>query len=561
MEKFKESLLSVLPITVLVVVIALSVAKVDGYSIGLFLIGALFLIFGMGLFTLGADVAMMPMGGSIGGMLSKTKQSRFPLVLIIAFVIGFVITLAEPDLHVLAEQLSSSALLYVVAAGVGLFLVVSVLKTVFRIKLTYILLGCYGVVFILGIVVQIIKPEFLAAAFDGGGVTTGPITVPFLMAMGLGLASVRGGKSEGDDSFGMVALCSVGPILAVMILGLSGGASVSYDNSMPETITAFSQIGKLLASGLLHQMKEVALALAPVVAVFFFFQIVSLRLNKSQIVRIIIGIVYTYVGLTIFLTGVNVGFMPMGKQIGAAVASKSYRGVLIPLGMVMGCLIVLAEPAIHVLNKQVEEVTGGAISKKLMLVSLCSGVAVSVGLAMVRVLTGVSIWWFIAPVYGISLLLTFFVPPMFTGIAFDSGGVASGPMTATFLLPMAIGACAEVGGNVFSDAFGLVAFVAMTPLITIQLVGLMFKLKTKHIDRIAVRLAESRARLHIGEQPLSTVDFDKIEHKTIRKVAPSAETQAETERLSAEDICKNEEIADADSAVDAVNIEETVDFD
>ncbi len=544
LEKFKESLLSVLPITALVVIISLTMAKTDGYTVGLFLIGAVLLIFGMGLFTLGADVAMMPMGGAIGGMLSKTKKSRFPLVLAIAFVIGFVITLAEPDLHVLAEQLSSGALLYVVAAGVGLFLVVSVLKTFFRIKLTYILLGCYIAVFALAVAVQIIKPEFLAAAFDGGGVTTGPITVPFLMAMGLGLASVRGTKDSGDDSFGMVALCSVGPILAVMILGLSGGAQVGYDDAMPEAITGFSQIGKLLASGLLHQMKEVALALAPVVAVFFFFRIVSLRLNKSQMIRIIIGIVYTYVGLTIFLTGVNVGFMPMGKQIGAALASKSYRFVLIPLGMVMGCLIVLAEPAIHVLNKQVEEVTGGAISKRLMLVSLCSGVAVSVGLAMLRVLTGVSIWWFIAPVYGISLALTFIVPPMFTGIAFDSGGVASGPMTATFLLPMAIGACSQVGGNVFADAFGLVAFVAMTPLITIQLVGLMFKLKTKHIDRMAVRLAESRANIRIGAEP---VDFDGLTY--IGGTSARKKERAESKVL-------NKKLA-----TEKFDVEETVDFD
>lgn len=546
--KFKESLLSVLPITLLVVVISLTMAKTDGYTIGLFLIGAVFLIFGMGLFTLGADVAMMPMGGSIGSMLSKTKKSRFPLVLLIAFVIGFVITLAEPDLHVLAEQLSSNALLYVVAAGVGLFLVASVLKTFFKIKLTYILLGCYGVVFILAIFVSVFKPEFLAASFDGGGVTTGPITVPFLMAMGLGLSAVRGNSAGGEDSFGMVALCSVGPILAVMILGLSGGAQVGYDASMPETITSFSQIGALLGAGLLHQMKEVALALAPVVAVFFFFQIVSLRLNKSQIIRIIIGIVYTYVGLTIFLTGVNVGFMPMGKLLGAAIASKPYRAVLIPLGMVMGCLIVLAEPAIHVLNKQVEEVTGGAISKRLMLVSLCSGVAVSVGLAMLRVLTGVSIWWFIAPVYGISLLLTFFVPPMFTGIAFDSGGVASGPMTATFLLPLAIGACSEVGGNVFADAFGLVAFVAMTPLITIQLVGLMFKLKTKHIDSIAVRLAEIRSEIDIGKA--STIDFDALVPKNLKKLRLT-ETVAELKETD----------ATAAKADETVDVEETVDFD
>lgn len=554
LEKFKESLLSILPITVLVVIIALSFTKMSGYMIGNFLIGAVLLIFGMGLFTLGADVAMMPMGGSIGSMLAKTKQSRFPLVLLTSLVIGFVITLAEPDLHVLAEQLSSPIVIYVVAAGVGLFLVFSVLKALFRLKLTYILLACYDIVFVLAVVLWAVKPEFLAASFDGGGVTTGPITVPFLMAMGLGLSAVRGGRSE-EDSFGMIALCSIGPILAVMILGLSDSITLGGGETSNIVIESFSDIGALLGAGFLHQMKEVAIALAPVVAVFFFFQIVSLHLNKSQIIRIVVGIVYTYVGLTVFLTGVNVGFMPMGEQIGAALASKSYRGILIPLGMVMGCLVVLAEPAIHVLNKQVEEVTGGAISKKLMLIALCSGIALSVGLAMLRVLTGISIWWFIAPVYGISILLTFFVPPIFTGIAFDSGGVASGPMTATFMLPMAIGACTAVGGNVYTDAFGLVAFVAMTPLITIQLVGLMFKLKTRHIDRKAVLIAETRAQLISAGESAETVDFD--ENLLQAKAEGEEAVGAETEQAVAQSKPNESEPV----RLETFNIEETIDFD
>jgi hypothetical protein len=507
LEKLRESLLSVLPITALVVITALSVGGVEGRLIWLFLVGAFFLTIGMGLFTLGADVAMMPMGNSVGTMLSKTKRSRFPLVLGVAFVIGLVITVAEPDLVVLSEQLNSKALVYIVGAGVGLFLALSVVKTFFKIKLTYILMGCYLVVFALAIAVHALAPDFLAIAYDSGGVTTGPITVPFLMALGIGLAAIRGGKSGSDDSFGMIALCSVGPIIAVMIIGLVGGVSVAPpDNSVPE-FAGFSGIMRLMGEGILHQAKEVAFALLPVIGVFFLFNLTLLKLPKAQIIRIIIGIAYTYVGLTLFLAGVSVGFMPMGKSLGGVIASRSYKMILIPLGMVMGCLIVLAEPAIHVLNKQVEEITGGAISKKLMLTSLCLGVAVSIGLAMVRVLTGVSIWWFIIVAYGVSMLLMFFVPPIFAGIAFDSGGVASGPMTATFLLPLAIGASSAIGGKVFADAFGLVAFVAMTPLVIIQLVGLAFKLKTHRIGKREVLLAKA------GQIPLSgdtakTVDFD-----------------------------------------------------
>lgn len=511
-EKFKESLFAVLPIAALVIIIALLLPGIDGYIIGLFGGGTVLLIIGMALFTLGADVAMMPMGNTVGSFLSKTKKKNFWIVVIIAFVIGFVITLAEPDLTVLADQLGSKLIIYSVAAGVGMFLVVSIFRTFFNVKLQYILVGSYLVVFALAIALQFIRPEFLAAAFDSGGVTTGPITVPFLMALGLGIASSRGTKGNQEDSFGTIALCSVGPIIAVLIMGLTGAITLKEQITNPIVINSVSDLFALLGHGILEHMGEVAMALLPIIAVFFLFQIFVLKLQKGQVIRIIIGIVYTFIGLTVFLAGVNVGFMPMGNAIGGEIASSDFKWVLIPLGMLMGALIVLAEPAIHILNKQVEEVTAGAISKKLMLICLCVGISVSVGLSMLRVLTGVSIWYFIVPVYVISLTLTFFVPKIFTGIAFDSGGVASGPMTATFLLPLAIGACHALSGDVFSDAFGLVAFVAMTPLITIQLLGLIFKIKTSRLNKKAIiRAKEGRS---IGAiDSVDTVEFDVSENK------------------------------------------------
>lgn len=510
--KLKESVLAILPITVLVTIISLTLIEVSWQLILLFLAGAALLIIGMTLFTLGSDVAMMPMGQSVGSFLSRTKKKQFPFVIIIALAIGMIITIAEPDLMVLANQLSPGGgtnyvILISVAVGVGIFLAVSVIRTFFNIKLKYLLLGSYALVFALAIVTQIVNPSFTAIAFDSGGVTTGPITVPFLMALGLGLAAVRNGDKGSDDSFGMIALCSIGPIVAVFIVGLTGMSDIGVPENTIPVINTASDFFVAFGHGLIDYAKEVAIALLPVTVVFFIFQIFFLKLPKVQVIRIIIGILYTFVGLTIFLTGVNVGFMPMGKIIGQEFALKSYSWLLVPVGMVMGALIVMAEPAVHVLTKQVEEVTGGTISRKVMMVALCIAISIAVGLAMIRVLTGISIFYFIVPVYALSLVLMFFVPPIFTGIAFDSGGVASGPMTATFLLPMAIGAVSALGGNVYTDAFGIVAFVAMTPLITIQLVGLVFKLKATRTEHKAAIYAKKYATL-ADTNKLETIDFD-----------------------------------------------------
>ena len=224
-------------------------------------------------------------------------------------------------------------------------------------------------------------------------------------------------------------------------------------------------------------MKEIMVSLLPIAVFFAVFQIVSLKLKKKTLLKIIIGVVYTYIGLVLFLTGVNVGFMPAGNHLGQTIAALPYRFILIPIGMIIGYFIVKAEPAVYVLMEQVEEITSGAISGNSMGISLSLGVAVSIGLAMTRVLTGISIFWFILPGYVIAICLSFFVPKIFTAIAFDSGGVASGPMTATFLLPFAMGACQAVGGNIVQDAFGIVAMVAMTPLIAIQIQGAIYKFR------------------------------------------------------------------------------------
>jgi hypothetical protein len=434
----------------------------------------------MGLFTLGADTAMMPMGEQIGSQLIKSR--KLSLLIVACLIMGTMITIAEPDLQVLAEQVPSvpnMVLILWVAAGVGVFLVVALLRILFQWRLSYILIGLYVGVFALG---AFTSDSFLAVAFDSGGVTTGPITVPFILALGIGLSSVRGGKSSHDDSFGLVALCSIGPIMAVMIMGMFfDTSSEAHSLDSVSDITSLREIIQLFGQALPRYAEEVALALSPIIVFFILFQLFSLKLPKSQLIKLSIGIAYTYLGLVLFLTGVNIGFMPAGSYIGEYIGALSYNWILIPLGMIMGFFIVAAEPAVHVLNDEVEAMTGGAISKNAMLWSLSIGVAISIGLAMIRVITGLSIWYVLVPGYLLALSLTFFVPKIFTAIAFDSGGVTSGPMTATFLLPLTMGACDAVGGNMLTDAFGVVAMVAMTPLITIQVMGLIYNLKIKDI--------------------------------------------------------------------------------
>lgn len=500
LEKIKESLSSVLPITAIVIILHFALSPMPRGLLILFAIGSIMLIFGMGLFTLGADVSMMPMGERIGAELTKSR--KLFLLIIISFFMGFMITVAEPDLQILAEQVHSipnMVIIGTVALGVGIFLVIAILRIVFQIKLSYILIVFYAIAFILA---YFAPNDFVPVAFDSGGVTTGPITVPFIMSLGLGVAAVRGGISAHDDSFGLVALCSVGPILSVLVLGLVYNSSGSYTEVVVKDVNSLREALEAFAHAFPEYSKEVAVALVPIVAAFSIFQLIFLKLPKSQLIKMTVGIVYTYIGLVIFLTGVNVGFLPAGNYLGSALGAMDNNWIIIPIGIVIGFFIVAAEPAVHVLNKQVEDVTGGAISKKVMLFSLSIGVGISMGIAMLRVIEGISIWNFIIPGYAAALILTLIVPPIFTGIAFDSGGVASGPMTATFMLPFAMGASKASGGNVLTDAFGLVAMVAMTPLITIQILGVIYKIKMNRNKRAEEEIIET------AEADSDIIDFE-----------------------------------------------------
>ncbi len=484
-EKMSETLKAVLPILIIVVILCFTITPIPTSVMMTFMVGAVLLILGMLFFNVGVELSMTPMGERAGSIITRTKNLL--VIVVIAFILGFIITISEPDLQVLAEQVPSVpnlVLILSVALGVAVFLVFAMLRMLFGIPLSHLLVGFYAIVFILA---MFVPGDFLAIAFDSGGVTTGPMTVPFIMSFGIGVASIRSDKHAEDDSFGLVSMCSIGPILAVLILGLIfNPEQTEYVSESIPVVNDTVELWSLFEAGFPTYIGEIAISLLPVVVFFGILQLVTRDLNKRTMIKICVGLVYTYIGLVLFLTGVNVGFMPAGNYLGQAIAGLSFAWIIVPIGMIIGYFIVLAEPAVFVLTKQVEEITSGAISANAMKNSLSIGVAVSVGLAMLRVLTGISIMYMLIPGYLIALVLTFFVPKIFTAIAFDSGGVASGPMTATFLLPFAMGACEALGGNIITDAFGIVAMVAMTPLITIQIMGLIFTFKEKKLHKVAL---------------------------------------------------------------------------
>ncbi len=481
LSKFKEVILSVLPITIIVLILNFTVAPIEAHLVWRFIVGAILIILGLSIFLFGADLGIGPIGSLMGAAIAK--REKIWLMVVLGFVLGFFVTIAEPDLQILAGQvndvtsgmISKLSILVVVSVGVGLLFVVGLMRGLFNIALSKLFTILYGIVLLL----SIISPsEFLGIAFDASGATTGAMAVPFMLALGLGIASVKSGKQSEEDSFGMVGISSVGPIVAVLAMslfsktkGLTGG--LAYDHSDSKSIILpFVQKAP-------HVLIEVIIALVPLIILFFIFQVLIFKLPKKKLIKILKGLLYTFIGLVLFLTGVNAGFMEAGSAIGYVVASLEYNWIIIPIGFVLGLVVILAEPAVYVLNEQIENVTSGHIRKRIILIALSIGVAFAVALSMLRIMVpGIKLWHYLLPGFLASVAMSYFVPEIFVGIAFDSGGVASGPMTATFILAFAQGAAEAIeGANVLIDAFGVISLVAMTPLIAIQVLGLIYKRK------------------------------------------------------------------------------------
>ena len=496
LEKLRESAISVLPIMALVSLLHLAVAPL-GALFPPFLLGGVLIIIGLSFFLVGADIGVLPMGQRAGSAL--VHKRNLPLLLGAGFIIGFIITVAEPDVQVLAAQvmdvapsISARNLVFMIAAGVGLFVSLALLRVIFQFSLRVLLLLFYALLFVCA---ALSSPEFLGVGFDAGGATTGPMTVPFILALGMGVAAVRGGNAE-NDSFGFIGLASIGPIMAVLLMGmLSSGTGELPAESVESAGESLSLLAAFLnlVPEVLH---EVLVALGPLFLLFAVFQLTLVRMPSQQLLRLIMSLVYTFLGLVLFFLGFKGGFMPAGRELGALIAGTQPSALFISAGVLFGALVVCAEPAVWVLTVQVEEISGGSIRRSLMLAALSLGVACAVGMAMFRILNGISLWYFLIPGYLLSFGLMRFCPPLFTAIAFDSGGVASGPMASTFILAFALGASNALGGNPILDAFGVIALIAMTPLIAIQALGILVtraENKTLALSRHSQHAPEDKA--------------------------------------------------------------------
>ena len=488
--KLVEAFSSIMPIALIVIALAFTILPIESEYLLLFVIGVAFLVLGMSVFTLGAEMSMIPLGNKVGT--SMASSGMVWLMALISFVIGIIVTVSEPDLKILASQvpgLDDMLLILTVSVGVGIFLLIGVLRIVFGIDLNILLIIFYIAAFVLSF---FLPADFRPLAFDSGGVTTGPMTVPFIMSIGAGVSTMRSRRGSSGDSFGLTALASVGPIIAVLTLGIiveaSGGEYVPVEippvDTTRDSITAFLH-------GLAEHTPEVLIAISPMAVFFLLFQLVTRSFSGKQIIRIFMGFVYVVGGLSVFLTGANVGFLPVGTKIGEMLATNFSGALLVPVAMLLGFFIVKAEPAVYVLNKQVEQMTAGAVSGRITGLGLSVGVAAALGLSAMRILTGVPIMYILIPGYAIAIGLTFFIPKLFVGIAFDSGGVASGIMMSAFVLPLATGACSILGGDVMTDAFGCVAFVAMAPVIAIEICGLVYKINSKKNAKRFISVSES----------------------------------------------------------------------
>lgn len=472
LRKFKEVGVAMLPIVVIALILNFTVVHMSNEVLMQFLIGTLLVYVGQVIFLVGVDNSLVSIGHLVGIQIVKYK--KIFIVLLLVGIFGFVATVADPDVTILSNQLHEInndipqlMLICFVGVGVGVYVVIFTLKTILKIKLKYITIASFIIIFVLCFFAP---SNFIAFAFDSGGVTTGPITVPIILALGIGIASLSGRHSE--DSFGVVSLSAIGPIIAVLILGI-----IFKDSSVDQVVISFSNsdFGNIWLS----TMQQIAIGIAPITLVFLIFNFISIKLSRKKLYRIISGTLITYIGLVLFLSGVTYGFSEAGYMIGNSIGKTDFYQIIIPIGVVLGFAIAFTEPGVKVLGQQVELLTSGHIRKKVLFIFLAIGLGLAMLVSMLRVIYQFHILYVVVPGYIIILILQFVVSDEFVGIGFDSGAVASGPMSATFLLPIAVGLCDALNHQVLSDAYGIIALISLFPILMVLLLGLIYKLKTK----------------------------------------------------------------------------------
>ena len=497
-QTLKEAFYSSLPLAVIIIIVCVFVAPMeDPFNYVKLLVGYLSVVVGQSLFLVGLDESILPIGKMVGNSLSRLKK----VVFIVGFgiVFGVLSTVAEPALAVLARQanmlidvVDTSVFIWISSLGIGAFIgfaLYRILKN-YNIKIVFAVL--YIIVFVLAIFVP---EEFVSLAFDGSGATTGDISVPFILVLGVGASATMSRKKTTDDTFGIIGIASVGPILTIFVYGIilrfvGGGVIPPANLYTPEaTVT----LGNLLMSN----FWDVILAILPIVLVFLLFQFFFIKLPAKELSRILLGTIPVCIGLLIFLSGIDYGFAYAAKYIGEIFFDASrpgwYKWLLLVVGFVLGAAITMSEPAVTILGEQVEEITNGHIKKQTIRTTLAIGIGFASLLSILKILTQINILYFLTPLYIISIILMKFSPKMFVGLAFDSGGVTGGALTSAFLTPLTLGvaqAVAEAAGpsaqSILTNGFGIIAFISVTPLIAVQVLGIIYEMRIKTIERISV---------------------------------------------------------------------------
>lgn len=482
--KFKEVLMSVLPITFIVLVLHFTISPLESKMLYAFLIGSALVIIGLTVFLFGIDQGLEPIGHGVGN--AMTHSNSFAVIITVTLILGFFISYAEPDIHILANQVNgvtsgqfnNTLMVIAVSIGLGIMMTLGMLRILKNIRLKYVFTGAYALIFILSI---FSSPDFLAIAFDASGATTGAITVPFMLALAAGVSAVKKGRKTSEaDSFGLVGISSTGAILGVLVAGLFLNVD-KLDGTLPEAAITTTNLWGTYVSKLRHISWESLLTLLPIIIAYVIFQIFFFKHKKSKVIDIVRGLVLTYAGLVIFLLGVNGGFMEVGAQLGIQLASMKSSIPVLLVALLLGLATVLAEPAVHVLTDQVEEVTGGSVKRNLVLIFLSVAVGLAIFMSALRILIPeIRLWMYLLPGFVLAIVLAYFVSDLFVGMAFDAGGVASGPMTATFSLAFVQGVAAHVPtADVVADGFGMIAIVAMMPILSIELLGAIYQVKSQ----------------------------------------------------------------------------------
>jgi len=487
-EKLKEVLFSVTPIVLIVLVLHFtSLVPLQTPLFVRFILGSILIILGLAIFLAGVDISISRIGNNIGSFI--VKKNKILIVIVAGLLLGFFINFAEPDIHILGsqvedvtgQQLPQLLLVGIVSIGVGLLVSIGLVRIVHNFPLYKILLITYGIICLFAIFAS---DTFVAIAFDSSGATTGAVTVPFLLALGAGISALKkDSKASEKDSFGIVGLASAGAIISVLVASVITDLSIdpNLSNNGSETVEISASIIQPFINKLPTVLFEAFLAIFPIFFIYMLFQLMYLKQPKRAFRRVIFGLLFAFIGLVLFMLGVHAGFLDVGRIVGSTLSEPDNKFLLIAIAFGLGLFTVLAEPAVSVLTHQIENVTSGYIKRRVVSIALSIGVGLAVALSVVRILVPeLRLWHFLLPGYIIALGLTFVVPKLFVGIAFDAGGVATGPMTATFIFAFMQGAADKVPtANVLIDGFGVVAMIAMTPIIALQVLGLIYSIKNK----------------------------------------------------------------------------------